>query len=439
MAIRTGILLTSMLIILLFSLITTVPIGIFSYVSVLLFLLLCYSVLQLSSNYFLLNFYTIFVLFSSSLVSILTNYYVYMIEINEISFPNHLAEKVSFQSALYILGGLCLFSFLNKTNIVVTKLNSASTFGVSFFLRCFIISLICVLLFFAIWFGIPSSYGIHRNDYWAYYAPSWGIHLNTWLIQSSFIMGCLYGIYGNKYKDLYLYLILIFVLLVFSNRVTGLLQSVIFFFTPFILLRKIQINLNLKWFLYAFCVLLLIFGILLLNLIFLNSSETLGQALASRIVLQSQMWWALENITQTTPRDLDEILKHYYGIGVGAADSGAYYLMYQVAPAFIVDDRFATRSTFALSGLYNNLYFFGYYLGTVVNVFYGAFFGLILFLLYKSIVSVNIVAAVFAFKLFIKIQSLLLTGVVPDLFDISTLVFLFGTLIFFRIRAKEED
>ncbi len=83
-----------------------------------------------------------------------------------------------------------------------------------------------------------------------------------------------------------------------------------------------------------------------------------------------------------------------------------------------------------MSGFFNTYYFFGYFLGFLVNSLYGAFFGLLLYLLFLGLKGNNIIFLLFIFKSITKVEAILLTGNVDDLFSLNTIIFLSVCLLF---------
>ena len=104
--------------------------------------------------------------------------------------------------------------------------------------------------------------------------------------------------------------------------------------------------------------------------------------------------------------------------------------MYLVAPSEIVNQKVDTDSRFTMSGFFNTYYFFGYFLGFLINTLYGLFFGLLLYSLFLGLKGNNIIFILFIFKSITKMTAILVTGNVDDLFSFNTIIFLSICLLF---------
>ena len=108
--------------------------------------------------------------------------------------------------------------------------------------------------------------------------------------------------------------------------------------------------------------------------------------------------------------------------------------MDQVSSPSLVDARFDTQSKFTMSGFFSQVYFFGYWLGAIVNILWGIFFGFLCYLFYLGITANNIIFGFISFKLLYKVQALLLVGSITDLFSLGTLIFTLICMFFLRLR-----
>ena len=107
--------------------------------------------------------------------------------------------------------------------------------------------------------------------------------------------------------------------------------------------------------------------------------------------------------------------------------------MDQVTSKSLVDARYETKSKFTMSGFFNNVYFFGYFLGALINFLWGLFFGLLCYFLLLGIQCRNILFSFISFKFLYKIQAILLVGSIPDVFSIGTLAFMLICIFFLRL------
>ena len=126
-------------------------------------------------------------------------------------------------------------------------------------------------------------------------------------------------------------------LLLYGNRFTGLLQAFVFYTLPY-LLRVGRLNIDFKrWFKFlplgVFFIAVLAYGL---------SHNELGiwDSFVLRAVLQSQMWWALSELTTWYPKSMAVILDSYIGLSADQLSRGVYYLMSMVAEPWLVSAKF---------------------------------------------------------------------------------------------------
>ncbi|HFF5344177.1 TPA: DUF6418 domain-containing protein, partial [Acinetobacter baumannii] len=375
----------------------------FSYVSILIFLSWILYVFVKNRDFFISSIYMLYAVISTIIVSLVLEYGIYLIEINEVSYSIGVPYKACFQIFVFLLGSLLVFNFFKKTNLSIVSLNSGNTQIIRYFFRSIVVIFLVIIGFIALKYGTPLQYGVHRNDYWAYYAPTWGSVITYWLMQFTFVFGYFYSKDKSKI-DIILFLCILSCIFIMGERFTGLLYSLVFFSLP-ILLNKTKINFNLSWGRKViFASLGVIFISYALYSSFIKSQSTLNplEQATLRTSLQAQMWWSLDKITDNIPQDEDVIIRKYLGFGASDRDSGVYYLMDQVASKEIVDNRFESKSRFTMSGFFSNTYFFGYFLGTFVNFLWGLVFGFLTYSLYLGILSNNVLFVFVIYKLFFK-------------------------------------
>lgn len=403
------------------------------YLSIFLLSLVLILLWTKNKQLFIINGYIIFALFSAALISIYLEYGVYLYEINLESYAIGITQKIVVQIILFFLGGMLSYKLFYKRFAIraIDKLSLNIIFNLA---RLITFSLIVIMFFVGFKYGTPMEHSIHRNDYWIYIGPSWGAAVKEYLIQFSFLLAFLYQ-YEKKKLDLIIYLFLLIAIIYMGERATGIFNAIFFFSLP-ILIKNYH---YLKLFTFKKVVLFSIFSFLILSILIMSYGASVSQdealsKIETRVVLQPQMWWALDNLSSFFPQDLDIIINKYIGIGIDARYKGTYYLMDQVSDLALVDYRFETNSTFTLSGFANNIYFFGYFLGSWVNLVYGFIIGFVACILAKSCVTNNIIASFFAFKLFFKIQGIILGGNTPNFFSIGTLAFIGICILFIKFK-----
>ena len=409
-----------------------------SYGTVAIFLSWLIYLYNRNKVFFISHIYIFYAITSTLIVSIFLEHGVYLIEINTLSHSTNLPIKASFQVFCFIVGSLFIFKTLLKSNLIVVNLTANSNLIIRIFFYLLTIFFIGVLFVIASIYGTPLSHGVHRNDYWTFYAPSWGAIPTYWLMQLTFIFGYFYSKYKQKY-DIYFFLGSLITIFLMGERFTGLLYSLVFFSIPLLLTNtQIQLKLSSTKKIIFVCSSIFFISFALYNS-FIKSQSSLNplEQVLMRSSLQSQMWWALEKKAEISPKSSDVILKNYFGWGIAERYSGVYYLMDQVSDQSIVNDRYESNSRFTMSGFINNIYIFGYIFGTFVNFLWGLIFGLITYCFYIGIKSLNIIYVFISFKLLFKIQATLLNGSIPDLFSLETLIFLSMLIFFLRFSQTQ--
>ena len=408
---------------------------IFSIYSIVIYFFVLFYFFKFDKDFFLINSFIFYGGVTTLLISLILENGIYLVEIGRQSYALHVPEKAVTQLISFSLGSCLIFSFLKKSNFTVLNLTEKLNFTVANFFRLLVVLGILITFLIATKYGTPLTHGVHRNDYWTYYAPSWGGVVTYWIMQLNFILGVLFS--KNKKKiDVLLLLAILTTIFMMGERFTGLVYSLFFFFLPFFINgQKINIKISkIKIFIIG---IIAVFGIgytLINSFSKIDSNTSPIESVMIRASLQSQMWWALDELSDFYPKDVDILYNKYWGFDDIERNVGVYYLMDQVASKSIVDARYETKSRFTMSGFFNNIYFFGYLLGTLINFLWGCFFGVISYFFYKSIISFNIIFSFFAFKLFFKMQAMLLNATITDVFSLETIVFFLVCCFFIRFK-----
>ena len=398
------------------------------YYSLLVFLTFCLHLVQKDKNFAVVSFYIFFAFITTLIVSLLIEHGVYLLEINEVSYAIGITSKGAITGFLFISAMYFSFKTFKRTNLRIRNLDSSSVFIASNIFRGLLVCMMLVLLMLLLQYGFPLFMGLHRADYWAFYAPSWGGILAFWLVQFSLLIGFVYANQKKK-SDLMLFVALLVLIILAGARFTGILQATVYFLIPNLVLAN-SFKFHNPKFVISFIALFFVLITLVLNSFEATSKQARQDNLMLRVVLQGQMWWALDNKSSISPKSATEIGNSYIGLSSNPNAKGVNYLMYLVAPAEIVNHKTDTDSSFTMSGFFNNYYFFGYFLGFLVNSLYGAFFGLLLYLLFLGLKGNNIIFLLFIFKSITKVEAILLTGNVEDLFSLNTIIFLSVCLLF---------
>lgn len=376
--------------------------------------------------------YTLIALVLATIISIYLEYGVYLFEMRTTSYKTGLPLKISIQLILFFLSSYLIFYKLKKGSIQVIPLTAKSNQLIIIFTRLIMMGIITILVSIALKYGTPSSHLLHRNDYWTYIAPSWGMTLVYFLIQLNFLLGVNFS-HKHKLIDLCLFIMSTICILLMGERFTGLIYLFLYFFLPVMINSNRKINL--------FKIMLLSIPFLLILFIALSSTyekDKIGNII-NRAAVQAQMWWGLEQLSDIDPKPLHIITDKYFGLNEPPRESGVYYLMDQVADRDIVDARYKTQSTFTLAGFMNNIYFFGYFFGSIINILWGLLFGVITYFFYIGIIYKNYIFSLISFKFFYKIWGITANGASTELLSINMFLYILLLLLFIKYKSKNEN
>ncbi len=408
----------------------------FDYFSLFVFFIFVFYLVRFDKNFAVLSFYTFFVFISTLLTTLIIEHGTYLIEIDEISYPLGVTSKGALTSFLFLSGMYISYIFFKRTNLGVKNLSVSSQIATFYGVRILITVMCIAMIMLLMKYGIPLLMGIHRADFWSGYAPSWGGTLAFWLIQVSFLLGFIYSKTKSRI-DILLFIFLLFVTILSGSRFTGIMQTLVYFFIPILVLSK-SFKIHNPKFVISFSVVFILLLAVVFNSFEAKSSQERQNNLALRIVLQGQMWWALDRKSTIYPKESDEILNSYIGLSKDPREKSYNYLMYLVAPTAFVNQKLETDSRFTMSGFFNNYYFFGYFVGGFINFISAIFFGFLVFLLYLTICSNNVILLFFVFKLFTKVEAILYTGNVDDFFSLNFLVFTIGIILFLTLVKNKS-
>ena len=388
---------------------------------------------------FVVNGYIIFGLFTAILISLLVEKGAYLYEIDRNTYAIGITQKIVIQVIFFFLGIILANKLFSASQASIYNLSPKILLLLSWGIRAIIVGLILLMFFIGLKYGTPREHHIHRNDYWAYIGPSWGAPLKEYLLQFSFFLGFLYK--DNKRKiDIFLYLFLLIAIIYMGERATGIFKALFFFFVP-VLIKNIYFVkfFTFKRVLFIASFLLIMFFILTMSYGEQVSQEDAISKIETRVILQAQMWWALDLISSFEPQNIKLILDKYFGFLGDIRDVGTYFLMDLVADRELVDYRFETGATFTSSGFFNNIFFFGYIGGTIVNFFWGILLGLVSSFWIKSISTINIVASFVAFKLYFKLLVIILDAHTPNLFTVGMPMFFIICILFLKFPIKRLE
>ncbi len=323
------------------------------------------------------------------------------------------------------------FSVLERKVTLSGGIPDALNYFIKRFVILYSVTALIVLLGIFIVYGTPNQYQVDRFYYWENIAPSWGKYIQFLLIQFSLFIGLFYAQSKSK-----LYLAIIFFSImtqVFTGeKFTGPFLSLVMFFIPVIVLD----NKNLFGIIFKLkSLVLLITFCIVFYIIILSSYESIRGAengtifLFSRIALQSQMWWAIDNFSNLyESATLPSILTHFIGFADSDADTGMYYLMKVITPSATFNRFYEQNITFTMASPTNLIYFFSYPFAVIIALLLGTITGSIFWVVKNAIVLNDLVMIFLSLKLYYLIIRVLTMGEVFLLFNWKFLVY---TLVIF--------
>ncbi|HAS1239162.1 TPA: hypothetical protein I3998_003144 [Enterobacter cloacae] len=297
-----------------------------------------------------------------------------------------------------------------------------------------------VLIGIYIKYGTPNDYNVDRFYYWSNIAPAWGGYFKFILIQMAIFLGLFYSYRMNK-AYLVIFLISLISQVLVGEKLTGLYISVIFFVIPIVVNRNLSV---LRLLLHPKSILIICVGCVLLFFIILASYNSLagkGSGLdlfLNRLVLQSQMWWAVDNISNQQI-SLSNVLTHMLGFSSSSdEDTGIYYLMSRIADPATFYWFYDKGITFTMASPVNFIYFFGPYWCYIAILPLAAILGFTIHVLVKSIELNDIILIFFTLKLFYIIIRVVTMGEVHLIFGYKFVIILL-LLLFYMLQVSRGN
>ncbi len=154
-----------------------------------------------------------------------------------------------------------------------------------------------------------------------------------------------------------------------------------------------------------------------------------------RIVLQGQMWWALDNSSNMSSKGLGEIMSNFIGIGNSDEFStGIFYLMSIISPPSIFQ-WFADKGiTMTMGSPVNLIYFFGFPLSVVPAAILGIIVGAGYHIFYRAILISDVILVFFGVKIMDSIFRAVTMGEIFYLFSLKVLAGLFA-FVFYMLAS----
>lgn len=353
---------------------------VFNIFSYLLWLVTVVYLFRMKVQFTFFNFMAIFAYTTTGLSCLIAEFGSYFVETQTISYLTGATSRNLSLCFFLLYSSYAGFSLVKRllptTYPQIISLNRLVYSFIPFLSSALIIG----LFYISIRYGSPNDYNVDRFYYWANIAPSWGDYLKFNLVQLSFLLGMMYA--ARPYK----WLLVMFVLgliaqILVGEKFTGVFSAIVFFNTPYFIIHSSKFNVFSTKNIVITLVITFIFSIAIYN----SYAAIVGQKNAtesflSRIILQSQMWWAVDNISGEI-KDYSELIRSFFGTASEDRYRGIFYLMSQITPPNIFEGYYEKGINFTMASPVNFIYFFGYPLsllvalpvGFICGVLYGMF------------------------------------------------------------------
>lgn len=417
---------SSWLTLILLSLFDFIDLEMLNFAAVVLWVYSCCKFIKLSSNFSVVSITLMFSFTVTGIICAHAETGSLLSEIHQSAFLTGATFRTLTVCYFVMLGAFHSFNVTGGIRFVYGQLSIITNELMIKILTITVLLLILLMLFFRIKYGSPNDYGVDRFYYWNNIAPKWGEYAKFILQQLSFLIGVVYAIKGrNKYILIYFASVLSQFLA--GEKFTGLFLSTIFFFVPLVVVRGInlwRVIFNAR----TIALSLIATGILMASA-FLSylaiSGGDAGARLINRVVLQSQMWWAVDYYSSGSFTSFDEIFKHMLGFTDNTNLIGIRYLMSIVAPSDVYSIFMDRGITFTMAAPVNLTYFFGFPLCLIPAIFIGWISGISFRIVVESIKSGDMILCLLSIKLYYVIIRVLTMADVHQLLEIKTILCIF--------------
>ncbi|PWW11551.1 DUF6418 domain-containing protein [Mangrovibacter plantisponsor] len=392
--------------------------------TILLWFLSCLYYLKKDSEFTIIS---VLLLTSFTITGVICAYAennVLLSEIHQVSSPSGATTRILTLSFVIIAAAQFTFKKIGNIRFLYGCLSLTTNKVVGWLLNFSVLSLIMLMIFFRLRYGNPNEYGVDRFYYWNNIAPAWGQYAKFILQQLSLLIGVLYAETKRRY---FLYFIIISILsqYIVGEKFTGLFLSLVFFITPIVLINNINIGkkiFNIK----AFLIISILFSLLIysayLSYYSISGSSDAFNRLLNRVVLQAQMWWAVDWHSSGNMVSSTDILVHLFGFGASDESKGIRYLMSIIAPSDVFSIFMMRGVTFTMGGPVNLIYFFGFPLSIIAGVALGSYSGLIMRIIVDSIKTGDLILSLISIKLLYVLVRVITMGDFYQLFEIKTIL-----------------
>ncbi|MET5770431.1 DUF6418 domain-containing protein [Enterobacter cloacae] len=328
------------------------------------------------------------------------------------------------------------YSYNSLSNIVTLKGGISKSLNSLLLSACCLISamLSIILICINIKYGHPNDYNVDRFYYWEHIAPAWGEYVNFMSTQMAVFLGLAYGCRKSRmYLGIFLFSLLAQYMV--GEKATGLYASLLMFIIPLFISRNIHLGTVI--FKPRFVVASLIIVSALVCAIYLSYAAMGGEEnaiamLLNRLVLQSQMWWTVDSISDGGIA-YDGIKQAIFGGSDGI--SGIQYLMREVADPTTFAWFQDKGVNWTMASPANLTYLFGYGMAFIPAISIGVMFGISSHIVVKAIVFKDVILIFLSIKLYNGVWQAATMGNIDSLLSMKILFVLVVT-VFYIIASR---
>lgn len=419
-------------VIILLSVTNIIDINVLNSISIIAWSYSCFIFIKKDSRFGILSIFFLTSFLAAGLINAYAENGVYMSEILEQTKINGSTTRILSLCYILMLSAFVIFKSVDRITFPIAYLSQNNQKSLDLIVNILVLFFMAILVYTRIRYGNPNTYGVDRFYFWENIAPAWIGYCKFLLQHLSMFLGLMYA----QRKERKYIVILIFSIIcqmLVGDKFTGLYLSAIFFIIPVIILRKV--NLPKYIFNYKTFVLISLFFLVLFFASYLsyqaitNGSDGYAR-LINRLILQSQMWWAVDNYSKGVMLSFDFIIKHMIGIGAENNETGIRYLMGVIAPNRIWNIFMDRGVTFTMGSPVNFIYFFGYPLSIIPIIFFGGLLGLFFKLISYAITTTNPILSIVSAKLYYVLISVYAMGDIIVLLDIKSVLCIFIIVLY---------
>lgn len=412
-----------------------------------IFILFCKYLYQHKQYFFFLLMPFIFPHFTAIVSNFSLETGAYIEELQVTSYATGGVTRLVFFILSFFIVAMLSFGILNKYRINRFSLTLKGDYSrlENQLLILFSIVIFVVLTISALMWGSPLLKGLQRFDYWVQH-PFPGIR--NFLYQG-YLLSFILGVYitklrlnGNGSGKQYIYIVILFCFfnVLYGEKFTGVFLTLLYFFIgllgSLVLYKKIKI-INTKTVMFVVLLMLILYGLIYYQYKYIHQLPgSIFSFIESRVLnLQGEVWWAIDELNPA-----GKGISNLYSYNENCKLTGGLYsLMYQIAPASLVDSYCERGITFTMGYPAILISSVGYFSGYLYNLLFAALVGITLFLIKKAIEYPNIISLFLSAKVMLIETHAFNMGNIYNVLDAKFLIYFLLLIFFSELRLKNAQ